>query len=323
MSVDSLTRLRSEVRLLAESCRPHRQAAEIEQAVDEWALSHGLTTDPSRMLRARFGWLSANVLSEASIADAALFGRWFAWFFALDDLLDEGGGTASTVGRTYDELLGTLSSRRPASGPAGRALAELWQQTSDRAGPHWRTRFLTHLWQHRQGCVAETRNRCSGRIPGSREYVALRRKVNAIPLFDLPEVVLRSEIPDWLFRTPEWQTLFYGSNDVTAWCNDIASMDREAASGQSNNYVFVIAEERGLTPSQAIDVVQNLIAERCDEMQAACAAIPARCEAAMARPAATYACRAACGLLALPRAHLDWLLISPRYTAYEPSFVGT
>lgn len=83
--------------LMASPCRVNEAKPQIEAAVDDWAVRTGLMGGPCAadgLRPARYGWMAAHTFSEASVADAVLFGKWYAWGFAVDDLLDDGPGRA-------------------------------------------------------------------------------------------------------------------------------------------------------------------------------------------------------------------------------------
>lgn len=321
IATELLEPLLDRIPILARPCRVNRAEARIESAVTDWAVTTGLAAGrrAGELRAARYGWMAAHAFSEASVADAALFGRWYAWAFVIDDLLDDGPAGADP--HTADRVYRTLSDPgRPAARHSAveRALSELWQETTARTGADWRARFLAHLRQHRAVCRREAYHRATGTFPAVRRYPALRRQSNLPYLFDLAEVVLRCRVPAAIYRTGTWQTLVRGSSDVTAWCNDLVSVAKDAAAGDPINYVLTVEHAHGEGREQAAAWVRDRIGRRCAQLQEAALALPALCDRhGLDRGAEGDLSRVACALLAFPRVHLDWTLVSGRYAARE------
>jgi hypothetical protein len=308
-------------------CRLHPAVRSISENADGWARRGGLVTgdpDASPLGRARLGGLAARVFPDADEARVTLFTQWLIWLFAFDDVRDEGqlGGSATAVDTMYSHLSMSLrrGRARPGAGPLEIALTELWQATSPVMSRSWRSRFLSHLEDHRSACAEEAVNRRTGHIPSPERYPQLRRRTSGVFMFDLAEAVLGDELPAGVVLSPAWQNLLQGTTDLITWCNDVASYTREAPWGATHNYVTVFAHAFDLTPDQTCTWVVDRIVERASEVRAAARQLPATFARLGLDPAAERRIGVITEiLLTTPRAHLEWLLETGRYTTCEQS----
>ncbi|GAA3119083.1 terpene synthase family protein [Streptosporangium carneum] len=198
--------------------------------------------------------------------------------------------------------------------PVEAAFGDLWEATAPRMSPRWRERFTRGLVAQGAACRTEAENRCAGRVPSVAEYPALRRGTAGPYLFDLVEPCLGVEVPVELRESPTWRTLVDACNDVTAWCNDVASHPKERANGDVHNYVTVAAHAFGLPDAEAVAWVNDRIAERAEDLRAAARRLPGLFDEFGLSPLqARNASRVACAFLTAPRAQLEWLLESSRY----------
>ncbi|NUT31974.1 MAG: hypothetical protein HOV79_02760 [Hamadaea sp.] len=304
---------------LAASCRHHADEAVIDAAVLDWAAASGLVgrTTRVKMRAARFGGMAARAFPETPRADVVLFGQWLVWLFAFDDLRDDGplGRDEGATDRLYAEITAALDDRPdPAAHPVVTTFADLWARTAGRASPGWQATFRAHLAEHRAACRSEARHRRAGRPPSIDEYADLRRHANGPFMFDLAEPILRARVPDELRAAPAWQELFAACNDVTAWCNDVASAAKEQACGDVHNFVLVLAAGRGVSLGEATAEVLDRIETRMADLAAAARALPGDFRRlGLPQPPCRDASRVAVTLLGAPRGHLEWLLESARY----------
>ncbi|HEY1174818.1 MAG TPA: terpene synthase family protein [Phytomonospora sp.] len=316
VGVDTLLPLVDKVPALAAECRRHREEPQITAAVEAWLSAIGLSDE--RTHAARFGGMAARAFPETPTRDVVLFGEWLAWLFAFDDLRDDGplGHDPDAVDRLYRDVEAVCDKGTPRGAhPVVAAFGDLWRRTAAQAGPSWRATFRHHLDDHRRACITEARHRTLHKVPSIRDYTRLRRQANGSFMFDLAEPVLRADVPGGLRTTPAWRRLFAACNDVTAWCNDIASARKEQALGDVHNFVLVVAYERNVDLPTAAAYVLELIVERMGDLQTAARALPAefrRLE--MTKVQSRDASRVAVTLLGAPRGHLEWLLESGRYT---------
>lgn len=288
----ALVPLTERVPALAAPCRLHPSVYSIEAAVIDWTRRTGLRPDPG----ADFHRMAARAFAEFDTGAASLFAQWLTWLFLLDDELDEAGGDYPRLFDGYGEH------------PLESSFAELWRRTSAGMSDEWRLRFATNLQRQHDACRTQAGNRRRGRTPTLSEYPALRRGTVGPFLFDLVEPCLGVEVPPELQAGWAWQTLVESCGDVTAWCNDVASLPKER--GDGHNLVVVACAELGLGEPEAVAWVLDRVAERCAEMSDAARRLPLD---GLDPGTARDVSKVACAYLGAPRAHLDWLLESPRY----------
>jgi hypothetical protein len=329
MSADLLLPLTGRDPWLAASSRAHRSTAEIGAQTVAWAREVGLVTSEQaaeRMRRSGFEQLAARAFPETRLAKVALFAEWLAWLFCFDDERDEGrlGSSPDELDRVWDELLAALRGDAEHQGTPARAsevaLVDLWYPTSSGMGSGWRRRFVDHLELHRLGVRREAENRVAGRVPGLDEYPLLRRQTAGMFVWDLVEAILEVEVPPELASSVEWTNLTAAVSDVVAWCNDVASLPREAAAGEVHNYVVVAAEALMMDQGVAVDWVLGRIVERLADVHAAAGALPGLfTQHAVPRSTAAEVSHVACVFTSAPRAYIEWLLASERYAPPEES----
>ncbi|WP_192809868.1 terpene synthase family protein [Actinomadura rudentiformis] len=317
-----LLSLTDRVAALAAPSVMHPHAWPLGERVGAWARNRGLVLgdpDTSPLGRGRFERLAARIFPTSELERVELFARWLTWSFALDDTFDDTptGASATAVHGLYDDLLKAMrrGHAKPGARPLEATVVELWQATTGGMTRDWRRRFLLHMEEHRTGCADEAVGRRVGGTPAQDAYPALRRRAAAPFLYDLIEPVLGVELPPLLLATPVWKTLIDGTADVLAWCNDIASYAKEAAHGDVHNQIMVLKAAHGFEPAQAAGWILDRIVHRVLDVQEAARTMgdslgPLRLPQE-ARGAAAQVVRA---LLDAPRAYLDWLAESGRYS---------
>lgn len=321
--------LTDRVAALAAPSALHPAVRSIGARVDEWAGAQGLVLgdpDASPMGRARFERLAGRILPDADEERVTLLAQWLVWLFALDDAIDDAalGGSATAVHGLYTDLLGALrrGHAKPEARPLEIALTALWRATVPGMSRDWRLRFLMHMEEHRAGCAEEAVDRRTGRTPTLQEFPALRRRAAGPFLYDLVEPMLRVELPGELVTGPAWKNLVQGTADMIVWSNDVVSYAKEATRGDVHNHVSVVCAAYGFEATQAARWVVDYIAQRAPEVQDAARALAAELERFRLVP---ERCREAAmvvrTLLDAPRAHLDWLAETGRYTTAVPPLI--
>ncbi|MDP9845318.1 terpene synthase family protein [Streptosporangium lutulentum] len=297
---------------MAARCQMHPSTDRIGAELAIWSREMGLETPA----RAGFERMAGRAFAESGTDAAFLFAKWLTWLFHFDDEWDEkpAGRATEIVTAAFERLELIARARLRASSPVERAFEDLWKATAGRMSPPWRRRFLAGLAAQGAACRTEADNRCTGRVPSVAEYPALRRGTAGPYLFDLVEPCLGVEVPVELRETPTWQTLMDACNDVTAWCNDVASHHKERANGDVHNYVTVAATAFGLSDGDAVTWVNDRIAARSNDLRTATRRLPGLFDRfGISTGQARDLSRVACAFLAAPRAQLEWLLESSRY----------
>ncbi|CAJ59996.1 hypothetical protein FRAAL1336 [Frankia alni ACN14a] len=317
--------------------RLHPAADRIGENLLSWAAEFGLATDAAARARldaAGFHLAAARSLPDARQDDVELFAQWVVWLFHLDDEQDEGpmGRDAAIVRETYASITSIVEGQpAPATAPPSvTALADLWPRTARGMSAPWRRRILQHIHDHRDAFLTQIAHRQGGTVATPEEYPALRRNDNAMFMYDLVEVVYRTEIPPDLAATESWTELCAASSDIIAWTNDVVSLPREAALGETTNYVIVLQRATGCDELTALEQVQAQITRRLRALDdaerafhteralAASRALPAdtRSPAATAHLDQRDPDRLAPVVRAvrdMPGAHLAWMFTSGRH----------
>ncbi|MCX4679451.1 terpene synthase family protein [Streptomyces sp. NBC_01433] len=285
--------------------RHHPRQSEINEDLRSWVLDNSLassTEEDSRFLSAGFSRMASDIFPHVERSRVLLAAKWGVVLFYLDDLHDEQFCVdEQAVTLAYARLLSILRDVEPMSPSAFEsAFLGLWRQTGDLMSESWRSRFIRHFMQHRDGLRTEAVNRRSGHIPAVEEYLPLRRRTNGTFMQDLHEVVLRQELPRVLADSISWESLCAASNDITAWCNDMLSFARETQVNDPHNLVTVLANELRCDMPSAMKEVAERIRLRARSMN--------RLREEWGRTIAV-----ADSICAATGGHLSWALASPRY----------
>lgn len=228
--------------------------------LDEWVGVRNLVRRESariRFDRADFGWFVAVVHPTADAERLALMADWFAWLFLVDDQLDDGdvGRRLEQVGEVFVGMREVLESpdfgaaiaRRTDIPTAVSALADLWQRTAREATPQWRRRFVQHL----DSCLTtaatwEAGNRVRGIVPTEETYIVNRRHTGAIYVcMDFIEIVERIDMPDHIYKSPQFIGTLDAACNVVCWTNDVFSLEKERSRGEIHNLVYVVQHHQG------------------------------------------------------------------------------
>ncbi|TLF56426.1 hypothetical protein FE391_39440, partial [Nonomuraea sp. KC401] len=261
------------------------------------------------------------MIPDAATGDVERLARWITVLFHLDDEQDEGplGHCASAVLDLYQALTAVIDGHhRPALDPAPppviAAVADLWPATAAGMSPQWRRRFRDHLHRHRDAFLTQIEHRRRGSTPTPQEYPALRRDANGAFMYDLVEALHHAEVPPAIAQTPCWQQMCQASNDLTAWTNDLLSLPREAAAGESTNYVIVLQRASGCDLQSAVRQVSERIQDRARHMLAARRRLH-HTTRTLHPHQRTGIAQIAHTICTMPGTHLAWLQESGRYPA--------
>ncbi len=308
--------------------RVHPAADRIGEHLLAWAAGFGLAVDDAACARldaAGFHLAAARILPDAEQADVELFAQWTVWLFHLDDEQDEGpmGRDAAIVRETYASITSITSTAEGQPAPAGApasvtALADLWPRTARGMSAPWRRRIRQHIHDHRDAFLTQIAHRQNGTVATPEEYPTLRRNDNAMFMYDLVEVAYRTEIPPDLAATKSWTELCAASSDIIAWTNDVVSLPREAALGETTNYVIVLQRATGCDERTALEQVHLYItrrlralddAQRAFLVDAQSLAPTAHCDR-LHPDRLDRVVRTVCDM---PGAHLAWMFTSGRH----------
>lgn len=71
-------------------------------------------------------------------------------------------------------------------------------------------------------------------------------------MYDLVEALHHAEVPVAIAETGCWRQMVTAANDLTAWTNDLLSVSREVAAGESTNYAIVLRRTTGCDIEEAV-----------------------------------------------------------------------
>ncbi|GAA3734546.1 terpene synthase family protein [Micromonospora maritima] len=293
-------------------------------AVQGWLVGQldrlGLPLDPAtrqRLARAGFARYAGRLYPDATEPDLRVLTALFTWFFLVDDACDGPDRLAPAQIRALRD--GTLAllregprARHPGfSGPLRRLLVQAWREPRRRMPSRWRLRFADAVADHLDGVARESAATTAGRPPGVAEYVQLRRATSAAFVsYPLIEFASRRPLPDAVYHHPALRRLAELANDLLSWFNDIASLERDRATGGGHNLVLAVAAERGVPLPVAVDLVAGHWRAEMSRFSALRAAVPSF------GPALDEAVTAHLdGVAAAVRGTIDWTLESARYPA--------
>ncbi|MEU4385285.1 terpene synthase family protein [Promicromonospora sp. NPDC023805] len=301
--------------------RIHPEAGRIGERLLEWSSQVGLTVDArerARLDAAGLHLLAARILPDALRADVELFAQWIAWLTYLDDEQDEGamGRSTATIEATFSPVLRILDDRPvlEGSGPAAQALADLWPRTAVGMSAAWQRRIRHHIDRYRDAFLVQSAHHRHGTVPSPEDYPALRRYDSGMFIYDLIEVAHGTEVPHHITDAHAWPELCAASSDIIAWCNDLASLRRETAQGETTNYVTVLQRATGCSQTAAISQVADHIRARSAGLAAARSHLLAHVRDTSPGLLADIS-TVADTISVMPGAHLAWLPESGRFSS--------
>jgi hypothetical protein len=256
----------------------HARTGEAEAATLSWVDRFGLATDPAvrrRLADTRTARLAGRVDPEATLPGLMLNTDWQTWLFLFDDAFcDESqtGGRPAVAIELATRLLAVLETGTVPAGsqnPFLPALSDLRSRLIGLATPEQVARFNSSVTGYLFALTWEAAHREQQSPAPLPEYLAMRRHSGAVPTcLALIDVVNGFELPGPVWWLPRIRALSDAATDVACWANDILSYPKEIdRSTQVLSLPAVLAHERGLSMSQALDEAARLHDERVGEYQ--------------------------------------------------------
>lgn len=302
--------------------------AELDDSVIGWAEDHGFVDSPAakRLSATRVGYLIAHAYPGLRPDRAAALAGWFTWLFLIDDFYDDlairGDDDLkrhATLTATMLDALGLDPEETRSSSydcPLAGQLARVWQGIAPAQSPFWRMRFSTHVTHFLAAFRYEALNRRQRHTPPLAGYTQLRRCSGSVTAcLDLLEFATGREVPPLLHETDQLRTMVNKAADVVVWVNDVVSLAKELAVGETTNGVLVVQREFGMGLQEAVDHVyervgadvRGFLAQE-EELLRLCADWVGVTDEERAAVASF-----ATGMKAWMRANLDWSVRSGRY----------
>ncbi|MFD3451711.1 terpene synthase family protein [Streptomyces sp. NPDC058691] len=298
---------------------------QVEPQVAAWARRTGLLSERTaeQARRERHAAMAAHVWPWAPTHRLTELARLTLWMFAVDDRSDAGERDPAAVHAELDAMVRTITFAVPAvpaiaavpasAAPAVRALADTVPRIGAAMGPAWRDRFHRHLIAWLRTNQDMLRHRADRAVLTPEAYAAWRRVSGATGwFFDLIEYAEDAELTPAEWSAPTCRQLREAAADVIGWTNDLFSLDKELASGESANLVLVLRHHRRLPLREAVAEAQRLHAHRVAELAAAGRALRAEPTTPSRRTALR---RYTDGIHAWARGFLDFSRESARYAA--------
>ncbi len=253
-----------------ERTSPHQAYA--ERSVLRWARRTGLVADRSeahRMASHAWGHCAAVAVPRASRTRLSLMACWLAWMGVLDDTAETHRTHASFTEAAEGIRAVLADDNAPIGHPLVAAFTDLDRRTRRLGSPAWTGRHSETTAQLLDGLVDEQRVKQEG-LPSVAEYVERRRITGYMPmLYNLTEIALRCELPSTVRESGPYERLVTASTDAADFINDIYTLRKELAHGETGNLVIVLAHEQGLTIEQALHEAALRTRQAVDDFQTA------------------------------------------------------
>ncbi|MFB8758055.1 terpene synthase family protein [Streptomyces nigra] len=257
--------------------RLHPAADRVEESLLRWATLHGLFRDDrqrDRYARSGFGLFAGYTYPRVAALETVAW--WHGHNWLVDDFLDhprtEDAQAEALVSDLLAQLPVDLTQRQKPKGPLAAAAADLWRRTAPARSRAWRIRYRGHYrdWlalslrarPHRQGRDAPVD------VP---TYVRRRRLHSGAEMtFDLLEVGHHRELPPAVADSDLYRMVRFAANDAISWTNDLYSLPKDLAEGDTDHLTAAVREARSGTWRDAADKVARMVQEATADFVTAC-----------------------------------------------------
>lgn len=290
----------------------------VKAQTDDWAQRFGLT--PHRCARtyyaqADFPQLACRVYPHADLDVLCMISKWITWLFVVDDLFDEGAlDNQPEKALAIQEHMLSLMYQPNLVTPRGEVFegfADIMHFFRTHSSPSWFSRFAQH---HRASIISArwiVTNRERHSRPSLEEYVEHRSRASGLlPCFDLIELVQQREIPSEIYENQLLQGILQVGNNLVSWMNDLNSMLKDNACGDTvNNLIWIIQQKRHCPLQEAVEQLAALIRTEMQQFQDLLWQTPGS-----STEVHGYVSSLWLGVANWVRGHLDWTLGNKRYT---------
>ncbi|HWH12266.1 MAG TPA: germacradienol/geosmin synthase [Solirubrobacteraceae bacterium] len=223
-----------------------------------------------------FGQCSARLHPDATLHELNLATRWLAWGTYGDD------GFARIYSPTRDLAGAKLCNARlatympldcasmpPPTNALETGLADLWLQTATPLTPKGRTWLRDGIVKMTDAWIWELQNHIQQRIPDPVDYIEMRRDTFGSDLtMSFARISHGGDLPPAIFETRPMLGLEKASQDYACLLNDVFSYQKEIQfEGELHNMVLVVQNFLGITPEQAMLVVNDLMTARLTQFE--------------------------------------------------------
>ncbi|MDF5758117.1 hypothetical protein [Spongiactinospora sp. TRM90649] len=167
----------------------------------------------------------------------------------LDDQFDGPAGRDPVAAREIAEGFAVLLEPGagvggPSASPLRAAFSEVWRDSCAGKSPAWRARAAESWRRYFASLVHESANRRRGGYLPLDCYLEQRLVTGAMQQFtDACEVAGEFEVPPVAFNIPHLRIMRGLTADFVNLANDLASLEKEIAAGETDNLVLVIGNE--------------------------------------------------------------------------------
>lgn len=223
-----------------------------------------------RMRRADIPLLIALVHPDADRVDLEQITDFYTWSFFVDDAFVQTFTRMRdrAAGKAYLARLGALlepvgAPQPDDADPAERGLADVWARLAPRIAPALRERLRMDVLGTFDCWLWEVAAAAEERLAEPIDYVEMRRlTVGGYWGIDLILHTLRIELPARIAGARPVRVLDEVFCDTIALRNDIISLRKEVAEGETNNGVLVVEAALGYGTQRAVDLVNDVVTAR-------------------------------------------------------------
>ncbi|KAI1789704.1 terpenoid synthase [Ganoderma leucocontextum] len=178
-------------------------------------------------------------------------------FFVFDEYTDDldEAGVQVLADISMDALLNPTKPRPVGESAIGEITRQFWGRAIPHSTPTGRARFESTWCGFTASVVEQARDRERGRIRTVEEHMAVRRlTIGAEPCYAIAELEL--SLPPEVYGHPALQELRAAVTDIIIYDNDLASYNKEQASGDDlHNIITIAMHENDLDLNGALEWV--------------------------------------------------------------------
>jgi germacradienol/geosmin synthase len=223
-----------------------------------------------------FAQCSARLHPDAGIEALNVATRWLCWGTYGDDGFPKIYGASGdlTGAKVCNARLMTFmpldcASMPPPMSPLEAGLADLWLVTATPLPLEGRVWLRTGIEEMTESWIWEVQNQIQQRVPDPIDYIEMRRRTFGSDLtMSFARISHGGNLPPEIFETRPMLGLENASQDYACLLNDVFSYQKEVQfEGDLHNLVYVVQNFLGVTPEQAVKVVNDLMTARLKQFE--------------------------------------------------------
>ncbi|RAJ05378.1 hypothetical protein LX64_02536 [Chitinophaga skermanii] len=251
----------------------HPQLPLIEQHTNDWIRSFDLLTSEEHYIAFKsykFAKMTARTYPTASLAFINAASCLNTWLFVLDDMLDHINEQTEKIRdeKFLKKLVGDfvtifrynkLPNKSPETYNILASLEDIWQRFIPLTSPTWQSQFTISFTATFQAAFWEAENAVKHRNISLSSYKLMRQFFSGANLgTDMVEPATGIQLPYYVQQERTFMQCVELIRRVICWANDIFSLEKELAHGDSHNLVCVLANEYDISIEKAIDKAAEL-----------------------------------------------------------------